>query len=291
VCGLIALAAVAREIAEPQRRGASARDRSEGTGVIAMWIAIAGALWLGEAATLGVFMVLSIGLLALFLASPRNHGGGTWPQLACCFACVPVQYAAIATGRVEVFVVLVPLIAALAIPMWGLLHGETRAVVERSSNRWWGVMLWVYGLSHVPALGTLRPRSTDAYDTGIVAFVVVLALVARFAWWLTSRTPAAANRMPTGMSKLRSGGTCMLAVPVAGWLLRDVTPFGAPEALALAALIAIAAGLGCIVVDAVRREGAHRELRSPLGDVLDPGALALAAPLVFHAVRAWTLLS
>jgi phosphatidate cytidylyltransferase len=246
----------------------------------AWWLGLAvgaGALWLGAEAIVALFAFVSATTLANFLASGETNASGRPLHVLCCYLCVPMQYGFIAAGRHDLFTVCLPLAATLVIPLLTIAQGETRAFLERVAERYWGVTVWVYCVSHAPALGRAQP--------------LVLPSVLRRS--LTSaRHGIRADDAPASRAHLLA--TRIVAVGLVGGLgalLAWMTPFSPLAAGAMALLIAVPGFLGCAVFAAIRTQRFERAVRESgefVPGALYPDALAFAAPVFFYAVRAWS---
>jgi phosphatidate cytidylyltransferase len=194
----------------------------------------------------------------------------------CCFACVPLQFGALAAGRLDLALTVLPIFAMLALPLLALAQGGTAQFVERAATRFWSVMAWVYCLSHVPALLLLGGPAFEARNAGLVAFVVALALSAQAvrSWrGLRSRSllwPARA-----------------ISMTAAGAMLSWMTPFTAPVAALLALAVALSAWTGVFVMAAMRheRKASLHDASALERLALRPDALVFAGPLFFYVVR------
>ena len=274
--GAVAVAGFAYRLARPGARGdvqsggAALRDGA----VLAALAGAAGAFWLGGDALIGLFAVVSALALADFAALSAVHGGNA--QAAWCYGCIPLQFGVLVAGRLDLALILLPLVATLALPLLTLVQGGTRDLVERASERVWGVMACVYCLSHVPALLLLDGPAFEDRNARLVVFVVAVALAAQLmgSWRST-------------MSRPRVWATRVAALCALGAALAWITPFAAPVAAGLALATAIAAWAGVFVLGKMRRERAtHSHAAGAIRRIaLRPDALVFAAPVFFHAVR------
>jgi len=279
LCGVVALIAAVRRPARPEgvasRRVTRFGDAPWATVVLAMAVA-ALALWDSRTALLLVFALVSTAALGEFLAPGASNATGSPVRVLGCYLCVPLQYAFVASGRYELFAVALPLFGALALPLLALAQDGGRAFPERIAERYWIVMVCVYCVSYAPALLTL-----DAPDTsGLVAFLVAMTFACQALCTVASRSRVWQLRKPATMTVAGLAGAATMAA--LGLMLAWLTPFSIALAVALALLIAAAGALGDSVLRATRIDGAFAEVR------WQPGALAFAAPVFFHAARAWT---
>jgi phosphatidate cytidylyltransferase len=263
----------------------------------AWWLGLAGgagALWLGAEPIVALFAMISAATLADFLESGETSASGRPLRVLFCYVCVPMQYAFIAAGRHDLFTVCLPFVATLIIPLLTIAQGETRGLVERVAERYWGVTLWVYCVSHAPALLMLDLPKFAGGNAGLVAFLVVLALASQWLWSLTfTQQGIRPDQAPASPIHLRAMRIVAVGlVGVLGALLAWMTPYTALAAGAMALLIAVPGFLGCSVLAAIRRthrlERGVRERGELVSGMPHPDALAFAAPVFFYAVRAWS---
>ncbi|HWZ72303.1 MAG TPA: hypothetical protein VN326_12630 [Casimicrobiaceae bacterium] len=295
LCGALGVAGLAGKRARPRRAGRRFLPGRAGRRGDAWWLGVAigaGGFWLGAGAIVALFAVVSAVALAGFLASGETNASGRPLHVLCCYLCVPMQYAFIAAGRHDLFAVCLPLVAALLIPLLTIAQGETRALLERVAERYWGVTVWVYCVSHAPALLMLPLPNFAGGNAGLVAFLVVLALASQWLWSVTSaRHAIRPDEAPAPQIDLRPMWIVAVGlIGVLGALLAWMTPYSPFTAGAMALLIAVPGFLGCSVLAAIRHT--HRLERAEGGKfvpgALHPDALAFAAPVFFYAVRAWS---
>jgi phosphatidate cytidylyltransferase len=309
LCGALAMGLAG--LADKRQRPASAARRplpglgrlGETTGWSVLAVGAA-APWFGAESIIVLFAIVSVTALAGFLALDGTSAAGRPLHVACCYLCVPLQYGFVAAGRYDWFAVVLPLITTLAIPLLTIAQGESRALLERVAERQWGVMVWVYLLSHAPALLILAIPGVAGGNAGLVSFLVVLAFASQWLWSLTAAPDPdrAAAHFPAHFAahttvdmadrandrrqraalrrQLRLCAPALLAM--LGALLSSLTPFSPGVAAAMALLIAVASFLGCFALAAIRGVSAGGVPRMVHAD-----ALAFAAPAFFYAVRGW----
>jgi phosphatidate cytidylyltransferase len=272
--GVLAVAGLAYRLASPGvtagawRGGAALRAAAD---VVAL-IGAAGAFWLGGDALIVLFAAVSALAIRDFAGASDRAGRA----LAACYACVPLQFGALAAGRLDVALVAMPILAALVLPLVALTQGGTRDFVARASEQCWCVLAWVYCLSFVPALLLLEGPAFEDRNAGLVAFVVAISL--------------AAQTMPTWSIRTSRGlawAARALAMLVLGAALAWMTPFSPSLAAVLALATAIPGGFGVFVMAAMRNDRSPRMRDAGVSEQLAvrPDALAFAGPLFFFAMR------
>jgi phosphatidate cytidylyltransferase len=90
--------------------------------------------------------------------SPTRRGDHRSLVLAF-FVVLPIQFWLVATAHFDLFTVFIPVYVFLAIPVVSALADDPARFLERNAKLQWGIMVCVYGMSHVPALLLLQFRS------------------------------------------------------------------------------------------------------------------------------------
>lgn len=255
--------------------------------------------WIGWAAGDGVatlmFGLLSFLVLREFISLSPTRRGDHRALVLAFFVVLPVQYALVWTRHFDLFTVFIPVYAFLAIPVLSALGNDPQRFLERNAKLQWGIMVCVYGLSHVPALMLLQFPRFAGHLAFLVFFLVLVVQTCMLVQHLVARrlsdpvAPAisASFHWRSWVAGLAAGG--MLGV-----LLSGLTPFKPLPALAMALVACTAGSLGHLVMKAIKRDrgvthwGADGRSVTGAAGLLDRiDALCFAAPVFFHSVR-WT---
>lgn len=254
--------------------------------------------WLGWAAGETVATVL-FGLVAFFALrefitlSPTRQGDHHSLVIAF-FIVLPVQFALVITRHFDLVTVFIPVYVFLAIPVVGALAGDTRHFLERNAKLQWGIMVCIYGISHVPALLLLKFPNYQGKNAFLVFFLVFVVQTCMIVQHLVSKRLNKAPSAPD-ISKSFNWTSWSIAVVVAslvGGLMAGLTPFKPAQAVAMAMIACVAGSMGHLVMKALKRdrgitnwgtEGKSVTGASGLLDRVD--ALCFAAPVFFHSVR------
>jgi len=209
------------------------------------------------------------------------------------FVVLPAQFA-IAGGRhFDLLTVFIPVYVFLAIPVASALAGDPTHFLERNAKIQWGIMVCVYGLSHVPALLLLDFRQVQGRGAFLVFFLVMVAAAAQLVQeaisrWLRRRPLA---RHIDRSFSMRSWAAGALAAGVVGALLYWITPFKAGQALVMAVIAGGAGTLGELVMKALKKDagvrywGNRASVTGAVGLLDRVAPLCFAAPIFFHSVR------
>ena len=258
--------------------------------VIVFWIG-----WLsGETVATVLFGLVSFFALREFLTlSPTRRGDHRGLVLAF-FVVLPLQYVLVGTQHFDLFTVFIPVYVFLAIPVVSALANDPQRFLERNAKLQWGIMVCIYGMSHVPALLLLNFRGYDNKSAFLVFFLVMVVQVCMVAQYVATRRlprPPAAPAISRGFN-WTSWAIGVVTGGLLGALLAGITPFAPGQAFAMALVACVAGSLGHLVMKAIKRdrgltnwgnEGASVTGAGGLLDRVD--ALCFAAPVFFHSVR------
>ena len=227
--------------------------------------------------------------VTLLKTRPADHHA-----LVLTFLAVPIQYLWIALDPpwYGMFIIFIPVYMLLSLPVRMVLSKETRGFVDSASQIQWGLMIFVFGLSHMAYLLTLPTfGQTNANGRTLVlflVFVVEMSDVLQYIWGKTlgrhKIIPAVSpNKTWEGFI---GGITTAMLLSLA---IRFLTPFTIPETLLVSLLITVAGFFGGAVMSAVKRDFGVKDFGSVIpghGGMLDRvDSLCYAAPLFFHYVR------
>ena len=301
--GLLALATVVmlllslreRQHADPLDEARQQRRRDNRNLLRVSWI-MATVFWMGWAAGDGVATVL-FGLLSFFALrefislSPTRRSDHRSLVLAF-FVVLPLQYLLVWRGHYNLFTVFIPVYVFLALPVASALGNDPQRFLERNAKLQWGIMVCVFGMSHVPALLVLNfPRFTGR-NAFLVFFLVLVVQTCMLVQHLVARRlkqPVAPDI--SASFHWRSWGAGLAAGGLLGALLSGFTPFVPGQALGMALIACAAGSLGHLVMKAIKRDrgvtnwGGGRSVTGASGLLDRVDALCFAAPVFFHSVR------
>ena len=258
-------------------------------GGVVFWLA-----WMsGPVGATLAFGVLSFLALREFITLAHTRRSDHRSLILAFFIVLPLQYVLVGSRSFDLFSVFIPVYVFLAIPVLSALGGDPERFLERNAKIQWGITVCVFGLSHAPALLLLDFRGQEGRGAFLVFFLVVVTVVAQIAQegasrWLRRRPVA---RHIDRSFSYRAWLVGSLAAGVTGVLLFWITPFKAPQALAMAFIAGAAGTLGEFVMKALKKDAGVRywgNAASVTGAVglLDRLApLCFAAPVFFHSVR------
>ncbi len=258
--------------------------------VVVFWIAWAA----GESVATLLFALIAFFALREFITLSPTRRGDHRSLILAFFVVLPIQFWLVSTRRFDLFTVFIPVYVFLAIPVVSALAGDTQRFLERNSKLQWGIMVCVYGMSHVPALLLLEFKAYQGKSAFLVFFLVFVVqtcmLVQHVAARRLKRPPSAPE-----VSKSFNWSTWLLGMAggsVAGGLLSFITPFRAAQAFAMALIACAAGSMGHLVMKALKRDrgitawGRRAISVTGANGLLDRvDALCFAAPIFFHSAR------
>ncbi|MEN3336270.1 MAG: phosphatidate cytidylyltransferase [Blastocatellia bacterium] len=208
------------------------------------------------------------------------------------FLAIPMQYVWVAIGWYGMFIIFIPVYMMLALPARLVLAKETTGFVASASQIQWGMMIFVFGLSHMAFLLTV-PQIPDTSVNGrmlvlFLVFVVEMSDVLQYIWGKTlGRHKIIPAVSPNKTWEGFIGG--ILSAMLLSLLIRFLTPFTVIETLLVSLLITVAGFCGGAVMSAVKRDFGVKDFGAAIpghGGMLDRvDSLCYAAPLFFHYVR------
>ena len=261
------------------------------------WV-MATVFWIGWALgdTVATVLFAIVGFFALrefITLSPTRRGDHRSLVLAF-FVVLPLQFTIVGSRMFDLFTVFIPVYVFLALPVVSALANDPERFLERNAKLQWGIMVCVYGMSHVPALLLLDfpgYRQQGAFLVFFLVFVVQTCMVVQHLLGRRFTHKPVAPRVSQGFQWL-SWLAGVAAGGLAGALLTFITPFKPGQALGMALLACVAGSLGHLVMKALKRDrgitswGMQGMSVTGAGGLLDRvDALCFAAPVFFHSAR------
>jgi phosphatidate cytidylyltransferase len=260
--------------------------------VVVFWLAWA----TGDTMATILFALLAFLALREFITLSPTRRGDHRSLVLAFFIVLPLQFWLVATRHFDLFTVFIPVYVFLALPAVSAISGDPQRYLERNAKLQWGIMVCVYGMSHVPAMLLLQfpGRNYEGKQAFLVFFLVFVVQACMLVQHLLTRRLKRPPSLPAVSASFNwaSAGLGVLAGSVVGGLLSFITPFKPGQALGMAFVACVAGTLGHLVMKALKRDRGvtawgQRELSvtgaNGLLDRVD--ALCFAAPIFFHSVR------
>ncbi|KAA2238273.1 phosphatidate cytidylyltransferase [Salinarimonas soli] len=265
----------------------------------AWWVMVAvlgGAFALGKAGLVLVFAFASFTALREYMTLTRTRRGDHYALGAVFFVILPAQYWLVWTEWYGLMAVFIPVYAFLLLPIAAALRGDATNFLDRVAAVQWGLMICVFCLSHVPALGMLDIPGYEGRSLLLVVFLILVVQMSDVLQYVCGkiwgRTPVAPVLSPSKTWEgLIGGGAGAMLIGTALWW---ATPFSPLQACWLAGLVTLMGFLGGLVMSAIKRDRGVKDwghLIEGHGGVLDRlDSVVFSAPIFFHVVRyGWTV--
>ena len=286
----------------------SLRERPEGdlriqalkefSGVLQTTWVMATVFWvgwaLGETVATVLFGIVAFFALREFITLSPTRQGDHRSLVLAFFVVLPAQFYLVINQNFDLVTVFIPVYVFLALPVVSALANDPARFLERNAKLQWGIMVCVYGISHVPALLLLKFPDYQGKNAFLVFFLVFVVQSCMLVQYLVDNKYKRKPIAPQISSTFNWTGW-LIAVVLAsliGGLMSALTPFKPAQAVAMALIACVAGSLGHLVMKALKRdrgitnwgmEGKSVTGASGLLDRVD--ALCFAAPVFFHSVR------
>ncbi len=248
----------------------------------------------GDWVALTLFGLVSFFALREFLTLSPTRRGDHRSLVLAFFVVLPVQYWLVGSEHFDMFAVFIPVYVFLALPLTSALANDPVRFLERNAKLQWGIMVCIYGMSHVPALLMLNFPGYDKKNAFLVFFLVIVMQTCMVVQHLTSRKLQRKPIAPSISASFNwdSWGLGVWAGALVGALLAGITPWVPGTAFAFAFIACMAGALGHFVMKALKRDrgipnwGDQGLSVTGAGGLLDRvDALCFAAPVFFHSAK------
>ena len=249
---------------------------------------------LGDTVATVLFAIVGFFALREFITLSPTRRGDHRSLVLAFFVVLPLQFWIVGTRHFDLFTVFIPVYVFLALPVVSALANDPQRFLERNAKLQWGIMVCVYGMSHVPALLLLDFQGYQGKGAFLVFYLVFVVQTCMVVQHLVGRFFPHKPVAPQ-VSQSFQWASWLAGVAVGGLvggLLSFITPFKPGQALGMALLACVAGSLGHLVMKALKRDrgitswGMQGMSVTGAGGLLDRvDALCFAAPVFFHSVR------
>lgn len=207
------------------------------------------------------------------------------------FVSIPIQYYLAFIGWYGAFIIFIPVVMFLLLPLRFVLKGDTKGIVKSMSLLQWTLMLTVFGISHMAYLLSLPEIEGFASGgRGLLLFLVFLTEIndiMQFTWGkLLGKNKIIPKISPNKTWEGFLGG--ILSTTIIGYFLGFLTPLNDVQVIFVSFMIGFSGFVGDIVVSSVKRDIGIKDMGTSIpghGGVLDRiDSLAYTAPVFFHIV-------
>lgn len=189
------------------------------------------------------------------------------------------------------FIIWIPVFVFLLLPFRQVLTGDTAGFLANTSRVQWGLMMFVFGLSHIAYLLTLP--ALPEYEVSGVELTLYLVFLTQFndiLQYLWGKSLGRRKIVPQVSPNKTVEGfagalvtTILLAV-----VLSFLTPFTLLQSVLAGMIIAIGGFIGDVVISMIKRDIGVKDSSTLIpghGGILDRvDSLTYTAPLFFHYV-------
>jgi phosphatidate cytidylyltransferase len=248
----------------------------------------------GDWVALTLFGLVSFFALREFMTLSPTRRGDHRSLVLAFFAVLPAQYWLVGAGHFNMFAVFIPVYVFLALPLTSALANDPQRFLERNAKLQWGIMVCIYGMSHVPALLLLDfpgYNNKNAFMVFFLVLVVQTCMAVQHLAALKFKRKAVAPAISQSFNWL-SWWIGIGVASVFGAALAGITPWVPGTAFAFSFIACVAGSMGHFVMKALKRDrgipswGSQGSAVTGAGGLLDRvDALCFAAPVFFHSVR------
>jgi phosphatidate cytidylyltransferase len=206
------------------------------------------------------------------------------------YLAIPFQYYFIALECYGMFLIWIPVYLFLLLPFRQVLIGETKGFLENTARVQWGLMMFVFGLSHLAYMLTLKPIE-GVGGNELVLYLVLLTAFNDVLQYLWGKSFGKHKIIPkVSPNKTVEGFVgAFFTIAILALLFSYLTPFNWYEALGAGMLISAAGFVGDVVISMIKRDIGVKDSGNLIpghGGVLDRvDSLVYTAPLFFHYVH------
>ncbi len=245
----------------------------------------------GGTGSIILFAVISFLALREFVTLTKTNRGDHRALFWAFFIITPVHYFLIWLNWYGLFSILIPVYAALIMPIRNATTGETKDFLARTAQVQWALMICVYFVSHAPALLTLHILGYEGQNAKLLLFLVIVVQmsdVLQYVWGkLTGKRKIVPKLSPNKTVEGFVGGVA--SASLLGGALFWITPFTFIQATVLAFLICLMGFFGGLVMSGIKRDRNVKDFGTLIeghGGILDRiDSICFSAPLFFHLVR------
>lgn len=248
---------------------------------------------LGHIGATILFGLVSFIVLREFISASSTHRGDHYSLFITFFLICPLQFWLSYAKYFNFFSILIPVYVFFTLPVLSAFSNNKVKFLERNSQIQWGIMVCIYGLSHVPALYMLHFPNYQNKNAFLVFFLIATVQSALIFQFIYKKYLYRINRLENTLySRMRPGLFSVLTCAICCGLMAGVTPFKPGQAFAIGLVTAVLALLGQFLIKIIQSQnglpqwqGSVTATTGTTGYFTKLGALCFAAPLFFHSVR------
>lgn len=189
------------------------------------------------------------------------------------------------------FIIWIPVYLFLLLPFRQVLTGHNEGFLENTSRIQWGLMMLVFGLSHIAYMLTLPPvQESDIGGKALVLYLVLLTELNDILQYIWGKRIGKRKIVPkVSPNKTIEGFVgALISITILAILFSFLTPFTWIQAAIAGIIISSAGFVGDVVISMIKRDIGVKDSGTLLpghGGILDRiDSLTYTAPLFFHYV-------
>ncbi|WP_420828026.1 phosphatidate cytidylyltransferase [Metabacillus crassostreae] len=206
-----------------------------------------------------------------------------WAYLA-----IPVQFYWIMIGWYGMFIVFIPVYVFLFLPLPRLLGKGTSGFLRSVSSTQWGLMLMVFGLSHL----AYYQFATPEYGANLVLFLVLLTQVNDIVHYLISLYIGKRKVVPSANPTITWEGFICAAIVttiVSYFIYPYLTPLDMKFGILSGILISLSGFFGSLTISVLKRDlliGDQEKIETLKESYINRvDSLTYTSPVFFHVIR------
>ena len=204
---------------------------------------------------------------------------------------IPIQYFLAYIGWYGAFIIFIPVVMFLLLPLRLVLKGDTKGILKSMSSMHWILMLTVFGISHMAYFLSLPelPKFNNG-GRGLLLFLVFLTEINDVLQFTFGKIFGKRKIIPSVSPNKTWEGFLggLICTTILGYFLGFLTPLTNFEVLFASFIIAFAGFSGDIVLSSIKRDIGVKDTSEAIpghGGILDRiDSLSFAAPAFFHFV-------
>ncbi len=207
------------------------------------------------------------------------------------YVSIPIQYYLAYIGWYGAFIIFIPIVMFLFLPMRLVLKGETAGIIKSMSSLQWILMLTVFGLSHMAYLLSLpKLEGFASGGRGLLLFLVFLTEINDVMQFTCGKLLGKHKIVPkVSPNKTWEGFVGgLISTTTIGYFLGFLTPLAGYQLVFVSFMIALSGFIGDIVMSSVKRDIGIKDMGSSIpghGGILDRiDSLAYTTPVFFHLI-------
>ena len=204
---------------------------------------------------------------------------------------IPVQYFLAFLGWYGAFIIFIPVVMFLLIPMRMVLKGDTEGIIISISKLQWSLMLTVFGISHMAYLLSLPElEGFKVGGRGLLLFLVFLTEINDVMQFTFGKLFGKHKIIPKVSPNKTWVGFIggVLATTAIGYGLGFLTPLEDLQLLLISFMIGFSGFIGDVVVSSIKRDIGIKYTGNSIpghGGVLDRiDSLSYTATIFFHLI-------